>query len=69
MLAHAYNIITDHGVGVPGHEIEVVDDLNATEKSFLSVFMTTVQLTGAVYYDSHMAMHTSPENTYISLAR
>ena len=28
MLAHAYNIITDCGVGSPGHGIEVVDGLN-----------------------------------------
>ena len=32
ILAHRYNIIIDHGVGVPGHVREVVDGLNATEK-------------------------------------
>ena len=37
MLAHAYNIIIDCGVGSPGHGIEVVDGLNV---------MKTVQLTG-----------------------
>ena len=31
--------------------------------------MTTVQMPGEEAYDSQMAMHTSTENTYISLAR
>ena len=69
MLAHAYNIIIDRGVGAPGHGREVVDGLNDTEKRLLSILITTVQMTGAEYYDSQTANLTSTENTYISLAR
>ena len=42
MLVHAYNITIDHDVGAPGHGREVVNVLNATEKWFLSVIITTV---------------------------
>ena len=38
-------------------------------KNLLSISMTTVQLPGIAAYDSHMEMHTSTENTEISLAR
>ena len=69
MLAHAYNIIIDCGVGAPGHGREVVDGLNATDKGFISVLMKTLQLIGASDYDSQMVVHTSTVNTYISLAK
>ena len=69
MLEHAYNIITYRGVGAPGHGIEVVDGLNENDKRFISMLFTTVQLSGAATYDSHMAMHVSTVNTDISLAR
>ena len=51
MLAHAYKIIVDHGAGGPGHDREVVYGLNATEKRFLSMLITTVKLTGTSSYE------------------
>ena len=69
MLAHAYNIITDRGVGVWGHNREIVGGLNATKKMFLSMLIKTVKLPIAVDYDSQIEMHTSTTNTYISLWR
>ena len=62
MLEHEYNIILDRSVVEPVHCIEVVGGFNATYKSFLSMLMTTVQLPGAAYYNSHMALHTSTAN-------
>ena len=47
MLSHAYNIVINYGVGASGHGKYVVDGLNATEKKFLTMMMTTVQLTFA----------------------
>ena len=52
MLAHAYNIIIDHAVGELGHDRVVVDVLNYNYKLLLSMFITTLQLPGASYYDS-----------------
>ena len=69
MLAHAYNIIIDSGVGAPGNFREVVDGLNDTEKRFLSMLMTTLQLHGAAVYESQISMHTSTSNTDIILSR
>ena len=34
-------VIIDHGISAPGHGIEVVDCLNATEKRFLFQLMCT----------------------------
>ena len=70
MLAHAYNIIIDPRVIAPVNGREVVDGFIATEKRFLSMLITTVQLTGASTYYSQMAVYTSTVNTTdISLPR
>ena len=42
---------------------------NSTEKMFLPILIKTVQIPGAPVYDTHMEMHTSTVNKYISLAR
>ena len=47
MLAHVYRMIVYHCVGAPGHGREVVDGLNATNKSIISMLMENVQLPGA----------------------
>ena len=69
MLAHAYNIIIDHGVRSPVNVKEVVDGLNNTGKWLLYILMTTVQLSVAADYESQTGKHTSDANTDISLAR
>ena len=69
MLAHAYNIIIDSGVGEPGHGRYFVDGLNDTNKKFLSMLTTNVKLPGAAAYELERAMHTSTEKTDIGLAR
>ena len=69
MLAHAYNIIIDRGFGAPRHGRKIVDGLNDTEKRFLSMITTSVQLPGAEAYESRMKINTSTANTDISLAR
>ena len=62
MLAHAYNIIIDHGVGSPVYVREVVGGFNATDKRFLSMLMKTVQLPDASEYNIQMIAHTSTVN-------
>ena len=69
MLSHPYNSAIDRGVGAPGHSKYVVDGLNVTDKRFLSMLTTTVQLPGVSTNNSHMVMHTSTSNTYNSLAK
>ena len=69
MLTRAYDIIFDCSVGAPGHVIEAVDGLKYTDKLFLSMFTTTVQLPVAAAYASQMEMHTSTVNIDISPAR
>ena len=51
MLAHAYNIIIDCGVGAPVNDREVVDGLNYTYKQLFSMVKTTVQLPVAADYE------------------
>ena len=69
ILAHAYNIIINRGVGAPVYGRDVVDDLNDTDKRFISMLMTTVQLSCAAAYESQIEINTTTANTYISLAR
>ena len=69
MFYHAYNIEIVCGVGAPGHGKDVVDGLNATDKRFLTMFITTVQLSGTATNDSQMFIHTTIVNKDISLSR
>ena len=68
MLSHAYTILIYFCVGSPGHGKYVVDGLNANEKSFITMLMTTMKLTGAATNALNMVMHTTISNTDISLA-
>ena len=68
-FSRAYNSVIGCGVVSPVHGKDVVDGFNATDKSFLTMFMTTVQLSGTATNNSHMFIHTTISNTYISLAR
>ena len=67
ILAHTYNIIIDRVVGAQGHDREVVDGLNATDKRFISMLITTVKVPGASDFYTHMKMHTSTVNKEISI--
>ena len=67
MFAQAYNIIIDQGVGAPVYDREVDDVLNATDKRFLYMQSTTVQMTGVEVYYTYMAIHTSTLNKDISI--
>ena len=69
MLSHAYNILIYFGVGAPGQGKDVVDGLNATDKTFLALLMATVQLNSAAADYSHVFMHILMSNTATSLAR
>ena len=69
MFSHAHDIIIDHGVGSLGHGKVVFGGINATDKSYLSMLMTTVQLPNGATNNSQMVMHASTENVDISLAK
>ena len=62
ILAHSYHIIIYHAVGAPGHGRDFVDGLNSTYKRFLYVLITTVELPGALAYNSYMTIHTLSVN-------
>ena len=57
------------GVGAPVHGREVVDILSVTNKIFISMLITTVQLTGEAAHESHKAMNTLTAKTDISVSR
>ena len=67
-MAHAYTIIIDRGAGAPGHVREVVDGINATDKSFPSHLIASDQLNGSKDYDTHMVMQYATKNSDVSLA-
>ena len=52
ILSQPYNIIIDHGISAPGHGREVLDVLNATEKSFVFRLMDTFQIPGSERFDT-----------------
>ena len=55
MLSQVYNIIIDCGFISTRHDRELVDGLNAHEKSFR--LMATVQLPGSKGYGTHIVIH------------
>ena len=48
VMSQTYSIIIDWGVSAPGHGKEVVDGLNAVDKSYIYQFMFKVQLPGSI---------------------
>ena len=47
VLYQSYSIIFDRGISAPGHDKEVVDGINATDKRYMYQLMSTVQLLGS----------------------
>ena len=58
MLSWEFSVIINCGISAPGHIREVVDEVNAIDKSFPFQLIPTLQLKGAKIYHIHMAMHT-----------
>ena len=52
------SITIDQGIFAPGYSKEVVDELNAVDKSYVYQLMSTVQLDGSKIFYSWMHMHT-----------
>ena len=59
-----YRVISE-----PGHGIEVVNGMNATDKRFIFKLMATVQLTDSERFDKQMAIHKPTHNADVSLAQ
>ena len=59
MLSQSYNTIIDCGINAPGHIIEVVDGINATDRIYLFQMMSNVELPGTNGFYTKMAMHSS----------
>ena len=68
-MAHDYDIIIDNGAGIPGRGRDFIDDLNTTEKCFISILMKIVQLPGSKGYDNHTEVHTTTQKGEVCLAK
>ena len=67
IFSQASYVITDRGISSPVHGREVVDGLNAIYKRFFFQLISTVQLTGAKRYDTHMVMQSITRTSNVSL--
>ena len=63
-----FNITIDQGISYPGYGRKVVDDLNATYKSFIFHLMDTVEISGSELCYTPMTVYTATQNTDMSLA-
>ena len=68
VMSQTYSIIIDRCISSPGNGKEVVDGLNAIDKSYIYQLMSKVQLPGSVRFDSQIKMHTGTANKDVSLA-
>ena len=68
MLSRAHDIIMYCDVGAPDHGKDVMDTLNDTDKSYLSMLTTTVKLPNDTTDNFQMVIHKSTEKADISLA-
>ena len=69
MLYHTCNILTYCDVVAPGYGKDVVYSLNTTDKTFITIFLTTVQLLAEANNDPQIVIHTAMKYTDISVAR
>ena len=54
VMSQCYSVIIYRGISSPGHGKEVVDGLNAVDKSCIYQLMYKVQLPGSVRFDSQI---------------
>ena len=66
-MSQCYRVIIDWGISEPGHGKEVADGLNAVDNCYIYQWMSNVQLTGSVIFDSQMQMHTGNKNNDVIL--
>ena len=69
VMSKCYSIIIDQGISAPGHGKEMVDGLNAVDKSYIYQLMSTVQILGSIRFDSQIQMYTGTEKEDVSLAK
>ena len=69
VMSQCYSIIIDWGISAPGHGKEVVDLLNAVDKSFIYQFMSTIQLPGSIIFNWQIQIHTGTQKYDVSLAK
>ena len=62
-------IIVYHRISAPGNIIEVVDNLNDTEKRIIFHLMGTMKLPRSKRFDTQMPVHTATQNADVSLAQ
>ena len=58
----------DRGISAPGNGKDVVDGINAVDKSYIYQFLSNVQLPGSNRLYSQMKMQTGNQNNDVSLA-
>ena len=68
-MLQCYSIIIYRGISAPGHGKEVVNGLNAVDKSYIYQLMSKVQLPVSIIFYSQIQMHTETKIGYISLAK
>ena len=64
-----YSVIIDQGISAPGNIKEVVDGLNAVDKSYIYQLMYNVQIIGSNRFNFHMQMHTGNQKDDVSLSK
>ena len=69
MLSQAFYVLIGHGISAPGHYKEVVDGLNAIDKSFILKLMPAKKLPSAKGYDTQMVMHNGTHTYDVSLVK
>ena len=67
-MYQCYSVIIDQCISEPGHEKEVVDELNYVDNRYIYQLMSNVKLPGSNILDSQMQMHTGNQRYDVSLA-
>ena len=66
-MSQTYSIIIDSGISAPRNGKEVVDGINAVDKSYIHQLMSKFNLPGSVRFYSQNKIHTGTENKDVSL--
>ena len=69
VMSQYYSVIIDQAISAPGHYKEVVDGLNAVDKSYIYQLMSNVQLHGSKIFDSQMQIYTDNQINDVSLVK
>ena len=69
VMYQCYSVIIDRGISATEHGKELVDGLNAVDKSYIYQLMSNVQPSGSKKFEFQMKIHSGNQDNDVEVTR